>query len=389
VSERLSRKQLYDLVWSEPLRTSSVRFGISDVALKKTCQRASIPTPERGYWARKEAGKKTLVPALPERLPAMEDEVLIGGGSQYGYRQWTREELFSPPPPLPQFEASIETVRERIAKIIGTLTVPRDVRVWHPAIQNLLKEDEATREEQRAFSSSGDKSLFDSSLERRRLRLLNSLFVAIGKFNGRPLPEKDARKASLSFYNQHLILSLVPSKERPRRYAPAAPRENGENRLILSILESWGSDKEVKAWQDDDHSKLERKMAEIAVEVVLLAEVRYREAVVRQHHRRIERKAELEEEDRRRVIEAERTERERLKQLEKARIDHLLNDAAACQQASAIREYVAKIQRAQSLSSTISAEELQQWIDWALAQANRIDPSIGDVFVMGMRAEQK
>jgi hypothetical protein len=62
--------------------------------------------------------------------------------------------------------------------------------------------------------------------------------------------------------------------------------EKGESRLILSILESWGSDKEVKAWQDDDHSKLERKMAEIAVKMVLLAEVRYREAVVRQHYRR-------------------------------------------------------------------------------------------------------
>jgi hypothetical protein len=174
----------------------------------------------------------------------------------------------------------------------------------------------------------------------------------------------------------------------PRRDTPAAPKENGESRLILSILESWGSDKEVKAWQDDDHSKLEKMMAEIAVEVVLLAEVRYREAIVRQHHRRVELKVELEEEDRRRIIEVERTERERLKRLEKARIDHLLSDAAAFQQASAIREYVAKIQRARSLSSTISAEELQQWIDWALAQANRIDPSIGDVFVMGMRSEQ-
>jgi hypothetical protein len=387
VAERLSRRQLYDLVWSEPLRTLSIRFGISDVALKKTCQRASIPSPERGYWARKEAGKKTLVPRLPERLPAMEDEVLLGGGPQYGYRRWTREELLSPTPPPPEFNASLEAVRKHIAKIIGSVAVSRNVRVWHPAIQSLLKEDEARREEQHAFSSSGDKHFFDSPLERRRLRLLNSLFTSIGKFNGTALPEKDARKASLSFYNQHLILSLAPSKEVPRRNG-TAPNKNGENRLILSILESWGSDKEMRAWQDDDHSKLERKMTEIAVEVVLLAEVRYREAVVRQYHWRIERKAEFEEEDRRRLIEAERTNRERLKRLEEARVNHLLSDAAAFQQASAIREYVAKIQRAQSLSLTVSTEELQRWIEWALAQADRIDPSIGDAFVMGMRAEQ-
>jgi hypothetical protein len=126
-------------------------------------------------------------------------------------------------------------------------------------------------------------------------------------------------------------------------------------------------------------------MTEIAVEVILLAEVHYRDAVVRQYHWRVERKAELEEEVRRRTIETERTERERLKRLEEARIDHLLRDAAAFQKASVIREYVGKIQRAQSLSPTISADELQQWIDWALAQADRIDPSISAAFVMGMR----
>lgn len=41
------------MVWSEPLRTLSAHFGISDVALKETCTRAEIPTPDRGYWLRR------------------------------------------------------------------------------------------------------------------------------------------------------------------------------------------------------------------------------------------------------------------------------------------------------------------------------------------------
>lgn len=76
---RLLRRELYDLVWSQPLRTLSERFGISDVALRKCCQRSAIPTPERGYWARKDAGKETFVTALPERPPAMEHEVVESG----------------------------------------------------------------------------------------------------------------------------------------------------------------------------------------------------------------------------------------------------------------------------------------------------------------------
>jgi hypothetical protein len=52
MAERLSRKALYDLVWSEPIKTLAARFGISDVGLKKTCARAAIPTPERGFSAK-------------------------------------------------------------------------------------------------------------------------------------------------------------------------------------------------------------------------------------------------------------------------------------------------------------------------------------------------
>jgi hypothetical protein len=341
VSERLSRKQLYGLVWS-----------------------------------------------IPERRPAMDDEVLVGGRQEYWQRRWTREELLSSPPPPPEFDTSLEAVRERIAKVIGALTVPRHVRVWHPAIQRLLDEDEARRHNQRASSYLGDHPLFDSPLENRRLRLLNSLFEAIGKFNGRALPDKGAKRTSLSFYNQNHILSLAASKELLGRHVPASSRKNNEDHLILSILESWGSDKAMRTWQDEGQSNLEKKMTEIAVEVVLFAEVRYREGAVRQYNRRVELKAELEEEDRKRVIEAERVERERLKMLEKAQIDRLLTDAAAFQQASVIREYVARIKHTQSLSPTVSDEELQQWIEWALAQADRIDPSIGNVFVFGMRAEQ-
>jgi hypothetical protein len=125
MSETLSRRQLYDLVWSVPLQSLCARFGISDVALKKTCARASIPTPERGYWAKKQSRKKTLVVALPARAPAMYDEVLIAGGQAHWYREWKKEELLGPLPLPPEFTIPIETVREQIAKTIGVVRVVR------------------------------------------------------------------------------------------------------------------------------------------------------------------------------------------------------------------------------------------------------------------------
>jgi hypothetical protein len=44
-------------------------FGISDVALAKQCKKANIPVPNRGYWARKQAGKSVIQVALPPRFP--------------------------------------------------------------------------------------------------------------------------------------------------------------------------------------------------------------------------------------------------------------------------------------------------------------------------------
>ncbi len=47
----LTRKELFDLVWSKPIQHLAREFKLSDVGLAKTCKRYAIPRPERGYWA--------------------------------------------------------------------------------------------------------------------------------------------------------------------------------------------------------------------------------------------------------------------------------------------------------------------------------------------------
>jgi hypothetical protein len=83
MAKRLSRKQLYELVWSEPMKILAPRFGISDVALKKACARAEVPTLGLGHWAKKAARKSTSQVSLGERPPGMGDEV-VGGLLAFG-----------------------------------------------------------------------------------------------------------------------------------------------------------------------------------------------------------------------------------------------------------------------------------------------------------------
>jgi hypothetical protein len=132
-------------------------------------------------------------------------------------------------------------------------------------------------------------------------------------------------------------------------------------------------------------SSLKRKMTEVAVEIVLTAEIRYRERAIPQYQWRVERKAELEEEERQRKLESERAEKERQKRIEQARIDRLLRDAAAFQQAGEIRKYVNAIRLAQSRKGISSSEEFERWNQWALAQGDRIDPVTGRAFLTAMQ----
>jgi hypothetical protein len=119
----------------------------------------------------------------------------------------------------------------------------------------------------------------------------------------------------------------------------------------------------------------------------LTAEVQYREGTVRNYEWRVRRKAELEEEERERKRQAERAERERQKRLEQARIDRLLKSAAAFQQAGAIRKYVEAIRATQADNAACSVEELERWCQWALAEAERIDPAVAGKFLLTMREE--
>lgn len=61
----LSRKDLYDLVWSMPMTKVGEKLGVSDVAIRKICVKMNIPRPPQGYWLSERLQKRPR-PALPK-----------------------------------------------------------------------------------------------------------------------------------------------------------------------------------------------------------------------------------------------------------------------------------------------------------------------------------
>ena len=65
----ITRDELYVQVWSRPMTILSKEYGISDVGLKKICNKLNVPVPGVGYWQKIKYGKqatKTPLPVLTE-----------------------------------------------------------------------------------------------------------------------------------------------------------------------------------------------------------------------------------------------------------------------------------------------------------------------------------
>ncbi len=65
----ISREQLYEEVWAEPMLKVAERHEVSSSFLTRVCRRLNVPCPFRGYWARHAAGANVSRPALPKAQP--------------------------------------------------------------------------------------------------------------------------------------------------------------------------------------------------------------------------------------------------------------------------------------------------------------------------------
>ena len=62
---KLTRKELYDLVWAESLRALARRFNIQYSYLRKICKDMNVPVPPNGHWSKLKFWKPVIVIKLP------------------------------------------------------------------------------------------------------------------------------------------------------------------------------------------------------------------------------------------------------------------------------------------------------------------------------------
>lgn len=74
---RLTREELFEMVWREPLTVIAKRYHIVYAELRKIYLKLDIPVPDGGHWSKLQWGKPVTIPILPSDTSVKQDIVLI------------------------------------------------------------------------------------------------------------------------------------------------------------------------------------------------------------------------------------------------------------------------------------------------------------------------
>lgn len=369
-----TRRELYDLVWKVPVETLAKEFGLSGRGLGKLCERNGIPVPPRGYWARKAAGRRIVKPPLIDVQGAGNSDATIirvqasiakGAGGDQGEARETRRDPFK--------DLWAEQVKEIPApKVPATLASP------HPMVAAWLEEDRRRKNDSfSTFGGGSSWSWYDTPLDRRRLRILSTLFKEL-EARGLKVAQDGYRRAELRVRHGHDEITFELS-ERIRQYRRELTAEERADRwradqkwtqvreptgeLVLKI-KSFMPSGIPSSWQDEADDPLEQQLNRVLAGMVV--------AIAYQGHLREEHAAA----ERRRWEAAEiARKKEAERQAELARKKRLRDDAGAWRQAAEIRDFVAAVRAALSNGTPLDqAQTVEAWSAWALAHADELDP---------------
>jgi hypothetical protein len=257
-------------------------------------------------------------------------------------------------------------------------------RLWYTFRTTLrrltLSEDQERRTARdRSPRSAYDVPRFESRVEQRRLLLVSNLFGLLFQMDAQPsIRGNDARETHAHVGNQWVRFTVeMTAKLRPRRQQSKAPGRPAEPLAIEIKVGRWKHNEadEVLFWSDDDAGKLEGKIREIAIAIILTGERQHRKSRQHSYEWALSSYEKALEAARKQREDAERHERERIAQAEAERVNRLLAQVAARQQAQQIRRYVDEVAATpDAIAGRAFEGERDAWARWALTVADQLDP---------------
>ena len=135
-------------------------------------------------------------------------------------------------------------------------------------------------------------------------------------------------------------------------------------------------------WEDQDGLLLEAQITDIIVGVASAGFDLRRHWAAQQREWQRQRREEEERTAQKQREEAAGREQERLAAVEQAKIDALCRDADNWRNAGNIRVYVAAVR--QTLGDKVDYQTVEVWSQWALGEADKLDPIASGRFLASM-----
>lgn len=366
---RLTRTELYDQVWSKPLRTLCLEYGLSDNGLRKICKKHQIPTPTVGYWAKIQHGKS--VRKAP--LPLIENE-------SAGTITISKDNSAAETKSEAEYDEDVLYLLRRVHDL-GPYQVGNSLRGAHPLIRAAKEGFTKAQPDDQGLLSPHDIDGMDvpsiivsKPSVPRALRFMDALLKALEAAGGKIEFEGDRWRRRTVVKFAGLPASGIRLRERYNQRPNDKSKDSGfywrKWRYVPNglLLLDQGPSSYGRAYCADT-AKSSR--IEDAIENALIAIIK-EASDTRAQERKWEalrrREAELDEL------------REKLKEqreAEQQRVDQLLAEANAVHQSRIIRSYVELVRQAGAGKGRFdSVRALEAWVKWASQQADRIDPLV-------------
>jgi hypothetical protein len=376
-----NRDELYEDVWNQPLIALMPKYGVSAVAIGKTCRKLQVPLPGRGYWAKKAHGHSVVRKALPKLLDVPRIVRYVRPVIANTIPNVPTQPAF---PVEPEDKTDIDRINQTLSTGAFVLTKPRKA-LRDPLIvaaRDILRHSVASKQ---ILQVPWNQSCLDIRVSKASLsRALGIMAAIISIFENHgvkvqvmPSDQSYGRRSNetvATIFGERIQFSIAERTKQERVPDPTAtPDAGGRQRLMsryeatgeLSIHVSSSSNYFTTTWRDTEQTKVESLVPECIASMMKIA-VEYRRGTVKRHQEEFFRKLHWEE----------------LKQLktqieaEEARVQRLENGADNWHRARRIREYVlALVECRRKQEKELGPHTaLGRWTIWALQQADRIDP---------------
>jgi hypothetical protein len=358
-SVTLTREELYNQVWAEPLIRLAATYGLTGNGLKKICRKANIPVPPRGYWRRRQVGRSDPRPPLPPARPGTSVKLTISAS------------------PIPT------VAKEAAARIDSDLPTEHPIVVAdrlvspHPLIQATRLALESDRvDDEGAVHGHRNQPRLDVRVSKaslaRALRILDALFKAL-----------EARGATVQLDPQHEHRSCVkigaetitfrveeeftrqdhvPTKTDKPYLTPKWDHVATGN--LTFHIDEW-ADGVRKTWRDGKTRRLEDLLPDILKGFLVIAEALRTRRVARER-----------EEQARKEAEARQAELERQRREEAARRQTLEDQVNCWVMSRNLRTFLDAVEdEARNRGVSASPDtDFGRWLAWARQHADRLDP---------------